>query len=141
MKTKPFLIALFAGIIMLTFASCTDLKIKSVESKVSRLEKNYKDLTKTEFKEDYDDYLDDLNKISEKELTKNQKEKIRDLKYRLRLVWIRYHNPIGQIPFEDNLLLTLEAKANLTKHNLIEGGDTLSLDAYLSKFEKVRYLK
>ena len=97
MKTKSLSIAIVFGIFMLTFVSCcTNAKLRRIEKRVVRLEKNYKDMTYPEFNKAYDNYMDELDKISEGELTKNQKDKKSNLKWRLRRVWLKYKNPFGE---------------------------------------------
>lgn len=101
MKTKVLLITVFAGIFMLVFASCekqvTNAKIKVVETNITRLEKNYGDMTPKEFNETYDNYMDELKEISHGDVTKNQKKKVSDLKWRMRKVRVRYYNPLGEV--------------------------------------------
>lgn len=85
MKTKALLITVIAGIFMLAFTSCdkqvTNAKIKIAEKAISYLEKNYKDMTPSEFDEAYEfceSMLEDITD-SEKGLTKNQKKRVRKL--------------------------------------------------------------
>ena len=115
MKTKSLTIAFIAGAFMLAFTSCekqvTNAKIKVVETNITRLEKNYGDMTRTEFDEVYDDYMSDLNEISHGDVTKNQKKKVSDLKWRMRMVWVQYYNPFSELrikdvgPYKSNRLL------------------------------------
>ena len=101
MKTKSLTIALIAGIFMLAFTSCekqvTNAKIKVVETNITRLEKNYGNMTKTEFAAAYEDNMAVLDEIADGDVTKNQKKKVSDLKWRMRMVWIQYHNPFSEI--------------------------------------------
>lgn len=139
MKTKSLSIALFMGIFMLAFVSCSkDAKIRRIEKRVVRLEENYRDMTQSEFDEDYHYCMDELEKISEGELTKNQKKEINSLKWRLRKVWVEVHFPIGEIPIESEGegQLAQYATALLLKPTLGEIGDTLTLDVYFTEVEK-----
>lgn len=141
MKTKVLLIAVIAGFIMPTFISCekqaTNAKIKIVESSIARLEKNYSDLTQSEFDEDYHFYMNELDQISKGDLTKNQKDKISDLKWRLRKVWVRYYNPFSERLHEGGRLTGQDAVALLPKHGTDEKCDTISLETYLFELEKM----
>ena len=140
-KTKVLLIAVIAGFIMPAFISCekqaTNAKIKIIESSIARLEKNYADLTRSEFDEDYRYYMNELNQISKGDLTKNQKDKISNLKWRLREVWLRYYNPFSERLHEGDRLMGQDVAALLPKHGTDEKCDTISLEAYLTEFEKM----
>ena len=51
MKTKVLLIAVFAGLFMLTSTSCkqiVDMQLSAFEKSIDKLEQNYKDLTPTQ---------------------------------------------------------------------------------------------
>ena len=141
MKTKSLSIAIFLGIFMMAFVSCsTDAKIRRIGNGVVSLLENYRDMTRLEFDNAYDNYMDELDKISEGELTENQKEEILNLKMLLRIVWGKVHTPIGEIPVVGDgdglsLYTYLLFKPDWGE---IWGavGDTLTLDVYFTEVEK-----
>ena len=130
MKTKSLLIVLSAAIFILTFSSCSkqiiNARIKAVEMQVSHLEKNYRDMTRAEFNEAFDEYMTELKELSNEDLTKEQKEKIFSLKIRLGEVKIRYNIPFTNNPFtkpsEDDRLSSRDSAASLSKINLSADG-------------------
>ena len=96
MKTKSLLITVIAGLFLLAFTSCdkhvTNAKIKVAEKTISHLENHYRDMTPSEFDETYEfceNMLEDIAD-SKKGLTKNQKQRARELNWCLIKTGLKY---------------------------------------------------
>lgn len=92
MKIKTLLIAFVACLFVQVFTSCTritDAQISSLEKSIEKLEKNYKDLTKSQLEKTVMSCQSRLERLREKELTINQKERLNKLDWRLSIVKIK----------------------------------------------------